>query len=79
MYKLIKMSAPGWERTYTTEQDVKEALEKHVCQSCLDDDGTDLESMLASSCGCEFWLERPQELPPTDAELIQAKFDGEKL
>lgn len=34
MPTLIKMSSPGWEKTFDTERELKAELFKHICKEC---------------------------------------------
>lgn len=64
-FTLIKMSAPGWDKEYDSEQDCRDELAKWVCRSCIDDecDGRegDLYELLGTSCGAEFFLEETDD------------------
>lgn len=76
MYTLHKYSRPGFTKKFDTLQALTAEVKTHTCELCLDSYGTDLESMLASDCGCEYgvdgltldepetmleWLERLEE------------------
>lgn len=65
-YILIKVSAPGWEKTFATEYDARQELLSHVCKLCLQaheevdspaPDVNDIHSLLSTACGCEFMYE----------------------
>jgi hypothetical protein len=75
-YTLIKISAPGWEKTFSTLQEVEKELSKYVCNMCEIEYGTSLNYMLSSACGCEFILEDDILDPPTTVEeVIQQEAD----
>ena len=61
-FKLIKMSAPGWEKTFNTETEARNELYKWICNLCKEDDGirvnSSLDELLYTACGCEFWYEQ---------------------
>lgn len=67
---LIKLSEPGWIKTYTNEIDLRAELYKHICSYCregeLDDrlvlsdavnENSSIDDMLSTSCGCEYLVE----------------------
>ncbi len=62
-YLLTKLSAPGWEKEFIRESDVRLELSCWVCKDCLDEleeDGLDIKdvyNLLLTACGCEFMLE----------------------
>lgn len=71
------MSAPGWEKEFATEDELRGELYKHLCSMCCKGgkdsyyyDGEEivweeppitedspLGDMLASACGCEFFVD----------------------
>lgn len=77
MYKLIKMSSPGWERVYNSRPEIEFALYHHCCNDCIRISGSILEDMLATPCGLEFDYVGPadNDEPPTLSELIQNDMD----
>lgn len=66
--KLCKISTPGWERDFKTEDELKSVLYSYICNICrrgVNEDGyveppvheqSTLDEMLASPCGCEFMV-----------------------
>jgi hypothetical protein len=61
MFTLMKVSHPGWEKDFNTEQEVANELSKYVCRSCklaeeLSDNPT-IDDLLNTDCGCEFVVE----------------------
>lgn len=46
---LDKMSAPGWEREFTSKAEATNELRRHVCADCLKN-----ADPLATPCGSEF-------------------------
>ena len=68
--KLIKLSDPGWDLTFDSEEELKEELFQHICEACCagnekyEQDPVNFESsigaMLATQCGCEFWVEKDE-------------------
>jgi hypothetical protein len=67
-YKLYKLSAPGWTKTFDDKFGAQAELYKHICNQCLNEEGiteiSDIQHMLASCCGCEF-----------DVEEVDGRFD----
>lgn len=57
MYTLHKHSAPGWSKKFDTLEALTTAVYEETCGGCIDSFGTDLSSMLASDCGCEYSVE----------------------
>lgn len=61
MYKLFKLSAPGWTQTFLFKEQVQQELYKHMCGQCRAEEGlteiSDIDQMLASACGCEYDVE----------------------
>lgn len=70
--KLFKISAPGWERDFESESELKSVLYSYICNICrkgvneneyveppIYEDST-LSEMLASPCGCEFDVEKDE-------------------
>jgi hypothetical protein len=75
-YTLTKLSAPGWEKTFNTWEEVEKEFAPHVCRECKEHYGADLYSMLASDCGCEYMLEdNILDKPITEEERIQDDYD----
>lgn len=60
-FKLIKMSAPGWEKEFTNEKKLKRELFNHICTMCCADEDITMNSsigdMLSTPCGCEYDVE----------------------
>lgn len=58
---LSKMSSPGWDKEFKTENQLKTELYKYICGSCIEEftlsHRSSVMDMLASPCGCEFWVE----------------------
>lgn len=61
--KLIKYSAPGWERRYSDPEELKRDLWAHICGSCERDHSLTSQSLivdlLSTGCGCEFGVDDP--------------------
>jgi hypothetical protein len=67
MFKLIKCSAPGWEKEFQTSEEMKAALYSHICGLCRDGaessycdpvhEGSSFGELLSTGCGCEFDVE----------------------
>lgn len=67
--KLIKLSAPGWEKDFVNEADCKAELYKHICNLCRAgtefeeypeapvDENSTIDAMLSTACGCEYMIE----------------------
>ena len=60
-YTVIKLSRPGWDKTFDTEEEARETLYAHICKSCilaeeLTADST-IDDLLATDCGCEYYVE----------------------
>lgn len=57
-FTLYKMSAPGWELDFYTEEEARVRLLTHICDQCRAEDGITEDSpigdMLGTACGCEF-------------------------
>jgi hypothetical protein len=70
---LIKLSSPGWEKEFQTEEELKTELYNWICKDCKEgcdeeydgfvhvelpvDSNSSLGEMLSTSCGCEFYVE----------------------
>lgn len=54
MYALHKYSSPGWTKKFDTLEELTAAVRLETCMLCAASYGTDLDSMLASDCGCEY-------------------------
>lgn len=77
MYTLHKRSAPGWTKKFDTTQELTEEVFKHTCSLCKDSYGTDLLSMLASDCGCEYEVDGISlDEPMTLVEQWQDHYEG---
>lgn len=61
MFKLIKMSAPGFETRFDKLSDARVQLLTHICSQCVAeygiDDTSDVGSILSTPCGLEFDIE----------------------
>lgn len=68
MIILFKMSGEGWEKEFRTKADCTAELLKHICSKCLrGEDGveghtpppdpSDIEALLLTRCGAEYWIE----------------------
>lgn len=70
MFVLIKLSAPGWEKKFETEEECRLELRDHICNMCMADsefaefeepvplgEDASIGSLLGTACGCEFWVE----------------------
>jgi len=71
--KLIKASEPGWEKEVDTRYKACKILWPYICDDCRNGFARyvgieeiehhtiatefDLDSMLRTCCGCEFWFE----------------------
>lgn len=59
--KLFKLSAPGWERDYDNESELKIELYNHICRLCCNEDSitefSSIGDMLGTACGCEYDVE----------------------
>lgn len=76
MFRLIKASLPNdWEKVFATKADACAELRKHICRECLAGEHNyvgceteyttppnpdDIDALLGTSCGWEFWLEEEQ-------------------
>lgn len=60
-YTLIKMSAPGWTKEYSSRVSLKEELYQHICSQCRAEEGitptSSIGDMLGTACGCEYMVE----------------------
>lgn len=60
-YTLIKISAPGWTKEFSSRVSLKEELYQHICSQCCTEDGitptSSISDMLGTACGCEFDVE----------------------
>ena len=54
MYKLHKLSSPGFTKSFATVEELRLELKEETCGMCLREYGTSLEGMLGSDCGCEY-------------------------
>lgn len=66
-YTLIKLSAPGWEKSYTDMLQLKAELAEWVCKSCHKEFETEygeppqsILDLLSTACGCEFMFENAE-------------------
>ena len=57
-FKLLKLSAPGWEKIFKSEIEVRNELYKLICNLCKEEDdiraNSSLDDMLCTACGLEF-------------------------
>lgn len=75
-FRLIKCSAPGWVKEFDTGADAAIELDYWICDDCRREYlCNNLDSMLASPCGLEFWFEDSIDDPPTIPEEIQDNYD----
>ena len=58
IYFLTKLSKPGWDKTFDTEEEARNELFTHICNECIDvyDIGLSctIEDLLSTDCGCEY-------------------------
>lgn len=58
---LIKLSAPGWEKQFTSDSEAQPELYKYICFQCRCEEGiteiSDIDDMLGTACGAEFMVE----------------------
>ncbi len=69
--KLIKLSKPGWIKTYSTEQELRAELYSYLCLECREGSSefgdlpvypdSTLDEMLSTACGCEFMVEDDEQ------------------
>jgi len=69
MFTLIKLSAPGWEKQFTNESNLRVELYSHICNLCRRGDecpefpqdpvneNSTVDEMLSTPCGCEYMVE----------------------
>ena len=57
-FKLYKLSAPGFVKECSSEQDIRDILYPYICNICLDEYSItnirSIDEMLGTPCGCEF-------------------------
>lgn len=57
-FVLMKLSAPGWEKTFNSKKEARNELYKWICPQCKEEEGikdySSLSEMLSTACGCEF-------------------------
>lgn len=76
IYKLVKCSHPGWTKSFDTLKELTDEVYENTCSLCKDSYGTDLLSMLASDCGCEFEAEGIMlDHPLSSYEDLQNQYD----
>ncbi len=60
-FKLIKISAPGWEKEFKNRSSARDELFKYICSHCQKDEkitaNSKIEDMLGTGCGYEFDFE----------------------
>ena len=60
-YTLIKLSSPGWEKSFQTRSQARDLLYQHICNQCRTEEGitsnSKIEDMLDTACGCEYSFE----------------------
>jgi hypothetical protein len=77
MYTLTKLSRPGWTKKYSTIEQLTQAVRDGTCKLCVASYGADLQSMLASDCGCEYEVEGlALDEPETDFEALERVLRG---
>ena len=58
---LTKLSRPGWEKTFDSEEEARDILYQHICRSCINAEGltvdSTIEDLLCTDCGCEYSYE----------------------
>jgi hypothetical protein len=67
IFRLDKMSSPGWDepKDFLSETECAEELIKHICRGCrewndekkLDIPLRNLYDLLNTACGCEYYVE----------------------
>lgn len=76
MYTLNKYSSPSWSKKFDTLEALTTAVHEGTCGLCLDSYGTDIDSMLASDCGCEYGVDGLKlDEPMTLAEQWQDHYE----
>lgn len=65
--KLIKCSEPGWEKEFNDINELRAELLLHICGGCMLGDpeyeidaiseDASIDAILATACGCEFYVE----------------------
>jgi len=59
--KLFKISEPDWTKEFNTKLELQTELYINICRQCCAEDGiteiSDIGTMLATACGCEFDVE----------------------
>jgi hypothetical protein len=65
---LIKLSEPGWEKSYDDPIELQAELYKHICNQCRTEsvitEISDIDHMLSTACGCEYMVEEETEYCP---------------
>lgn len=65
MYKLYKMSSPGWIKQFADKFEAQSELYQWICGQCRAEEGiteiSDIQHMLSTACGCEFEVEDGDE------------------
>ena len=89
--RLTKLSSPGWEKDFDSEEEARDALFPYICKMCRKgdemvefgwdpnplDEKSSIEDMLCSPCGCEFDID---EIPEKDSDGNYQKFlRGERV
>lgn len=58
IYFLTKLSKPGWDKTFDTEEEARAELYNHICKSCILEEeltmNSSIDDLLATACGCEY-------------------------
>lgn len=75
MVRLIKLSAPGWEKEFETEDEARKELYNYICRDCREGDGVDENSeiahMLWTACGAEFMTEDDSDDELVSEDVVQ--------
>lgn len=75
-YTLHKLSSPGFRKDFNSLEELTTELQSWICGECLED-GKELNTMLGSSCGCEFRFDDPIENPETLLEATERYLKGD--
>jgi len=62
IYFLTKLSKPGWDKTFDTEEEARNELYTHICKPCILAEELTLDStideLLATDCGREYIFDK---------------------
>lgn len=75
-YHLYKISSPGFKKSFNNLEELTHELSGWMCGECLEN-GKELNSMLASPCGCEFLMQDPIANPETKLEAMERSLQGD--